>query len=213
MTIPRLKHGIELIDYGISTTLKQPSLCHCLVGCPGSGKSTLAHDLVRLGLAQTIVSTDQIRQQLHGDPSIQGSWPEIEREVLAQFKAALSHGIPVVYDATNAVRSRRLDLLRKLALITPAPSIWIAWHLITPLQICQQWNQQRDRQVPDAILEQMSQSLMAEPPTSAEGWKAVLKVDMSQLSQLNRGVSDVAALIEQLQPWNSASISSSSTSL
>ena len=157
-----------------------------------------------------MVSTDQIRQQLYGDPSTQGSWPEIEREVLAQIKAFLSHGIPVVYDATNAVRSRRLDLLQKLRLITPAPWAWIAWHLITPLQICQQWNQQRDRQVPTAILEQMHQSLMAEPPTPAEGWGAVIPVDMSQL---DRGASDIAAFTDQLQSLRSGSISSSSSSL
>ncbi len=157
-----------------------------------------------------MVSTDQIRQQLYGDPSTQGSWPEIEREVLAQIKASLSHGIPVVYDATNAVRSRRLDMRQMLRLITPDPWIWIAWHLITPLQICQQWNQQRDRQVPNGILEQMHQSLMAEPPTPAEGWGAVISVDMSHL---NRGASDIAVFIDQLQSWGSGSISSSSSLL
>lgn len=153
-------------------------ICHCLIGCPASGKSTLADHLLCLGSARTIISTDRIRQQLYGDEAIQGSWPDIETEVFEQLKAALSQRIPVVYDATNAQRQRRIGLCQGLQQLSPDP--WVAWHLTTPLETCLGWNQNRPRQVPIEVIQQMAASLAADPPTVSEGWLAVIPVDMSQ---------------------------------
>ncbi len=185
-------------------------ICHCLIGCPASGKSTLANELLRLGSAQTIISTDRIRQQLYGDEAIQGSWPDIEAEVFEQLKAALSQRIPVVYDATNAQRQRRMSLRQGFQQLSPDP--WVAWHLITPLEICLGWNQNRPRQVPVEVIQQMATSLAADPPTLSEGWLAVIPVDMGHPdfrqtliqasgSQLSPSSGPPSCPVSDVEPW------------
>ncbi|MCW6035364.1 ATP-binding protein [Spirulina subsalsa FACHB-351] len=147
------------------------SLSHFLIGLPGAGKSTFCQRLNPLG-HYTLVSPDQIRAQFYGDTLIQGDWGEIEQEVLRQVRASWQAGKPVIYDATNAKRVWRMTLLQKL----PPEMVWVGWHLITPLETCRQWNQQRSRVVPDFVLERMHQSLQQFPPWRAEGFVALYPV-------------------------------------
>jgi predicted kinase len=145
-----------------------PLICHFLIGPPGAGKSTFAAQLATLG-NYTIVSTDAIRTQLYGDETIQGSWPDIEQEVLRQIQNSIQNQQGVIYDATNAKRSWRMGLLQQL----PSEMCWMAWHLKTSLKQCLQWNQQRTRQVPAIVINQMYQDLQAFPPLPGEGFALV----------------------------------------
>ncbi|MEN9230545.1 MAG: WYL domain-containing protein [Thermostichus sp. DG02_5_bins_236] len=147
---------------------------HILIGLPGSGKSTLAACLAETLPSSRIISTDTIRQDSYGDPAIQGHWPEIETRVLEGIDHALQQGLSVIYDATNAHRSWRLDLLQKL----PAMN-WVSWYLITPLDVCKQRNQKRPKPVPDSVIEAMARSLKAFPPVPAEGFLEVLTLDLA----------------------------------
>ncbi len=177
-------------------------ICHILIGPPGSGKSTFASQLAQLG-HYSIISTDQIRQTLYGDPTIQGEWSVIEQEVLHQIRTAIASNQPVIYDATNAKRVWRMSLLMQLQQATPKNSqqhiqpikpgisaniaqistsptpLWMAWHLKTPLETCKLWNQQRSRQVLDPIIETMFQSLHDFPPVPAEGFAAVNPINLT----------------------------------
>lgn len=141
-----------------------------MIGVPGSGKSTVANYLAEQtkGL---IISTDQIREQLYGDAIIQGNWLEIEAEVLRQMAIAIAISQPIIYDATNAYKQWRLELLEKIALIEPEiPRFWVALLLETPLEICKQRNQNRQRQVPESVIEQMAKAIANYPPTLSEGF-------------------------------------------
>ncbi len=145
-------------------------ICHFMIGVPGSGKSTVANYLAEQtkGL---IISTDQIREQLYGDAIIQGNWLEIEAEVLRQMAIAIAISQPIIYDATNAYKQWRLELLEKIALIEPEiPRFWVALLLETPLEICKQRNQNRQRQVPESVIEQMAKAIANYPPTLSEGF-------------------------------------------
>ncbi len=169
-------------------------VCHFLIGVPGSGKSTLAALLAKLGYR--IVSTDAIRQQIYGDEIIQGEWAKIEEVVLKEIQDAISNGFDIVYDATNAVRPWRMDLLRKLNSIHSNSFqhlVWIAWYLKTPPEICKQWNKNRDRQVPDDVIHRMHKSLKDFPPIAAEGFIKVEHIDV-----LSAGEIDLQAKIEKL---------------
>lgn len=162
--------------------MSTPPICHILIGIPGSGKSTFAAELANLGNYR-IVSTDAIRQQLHGDASIQGEWLEIEEKVLSEIVNTLAQGDSVIYDATNAKRVWRMDLLMKLNSSLASLSQhedkvqWMAWYLQTPIATCKLWNQKRDRQVPDIIIENMHKSLQEFPPVAAEGFAVVKVID------------------------------------
>jgi len=153
-------------------------ISHFLIGPPGSGKSTLANHLTKLGKYH-LVSTDQIRQELYGDMNIQGEWMEIEAKVISQIVQAIAQGDAVIYDATNAKRSWRLDLLQKINFAAGCSVGWVGWYLKTPIAVCRTWNQQRTRQVSEEIIENMSKSLQDFPPVPAEGFIVVKQVDMS----------------------------------
>ncbi len=147
-----------------------------LIGLPGSGKSTLTRRLLDDEPRQIVVSTDAIRAQLFGDEAIQGPWPQVWQELQRQLTVAIAdiqagNCLGVIYDATNAVRRNRrpvLDLARSLG-FSPIVALW----LDLPLAVCQMRNQNRDRQVPDAVIEQMYRCLMGAPPEAAEGFDQI----------------------------------------
>lgn len=149
-------------------------LCHFLIGIPGAGKSTFAQLLAQLYNCQ-IISTDAIRKQLYGDETIQGNWLEIEAEVINQIEKAIALNTPVIYDATNAQRSWRLELLQKLER-NIGKIDWLAWYLNISLETCKQWNSQRKRQVPDEIIDKMAKTLKQFPPHVGEGFIDVKEI-------------------------------------
>ncbi|TVP63053.1 MAG: WYL domain-containing protein [Nodularia sp. (in: Bacteria)] len=165
-------------------------ICHFLIGVPGCGKSTFASQLAKLGNYR-IVSTDAIRERLYGDVSIQGVWGEIQAQVISEIVEAIALGHAVIYDATNAKRVWRMELLGQLNSLAGSPQ-WMGWYLHTPLQTCKLWNQQRSRQVPEMIIENMHTSLQNFPPVAAEGFTSVNMIDVTspkfKFSQVSRQI-------------------------
>ncbi|WP_225886593.1 ATP-binding protein [Leptolyngbya sp. PCC 6406] len=165
-----------------------------LIGPPGSGKSALAQQMQGLIPQSCIISTDQIRQDLYGDPTHQGPWTDIEAKVKTQICHTLAHGHSIIYDATNAKRVWRMGLLQSLAPSTPA---WIGWHLTTPLATCHQWNQQRSRTVPPAVIDSLYAALKRFPPHPEEGFVAVYAID-PHLVDLHLEPSVISAKLAEL---------------
>jgi len=163
--------------------MSSPLICHILIGPPGCGKSTLATLLTKLDPRARIVSTDLIRRSLFGDESIQGDWAMIEEQVLVQIREAIQAGQPVIYDATNAKKEWRLSLLKQVADISStgcSPTVqWKGWYLQTPLEVCKVWNKQRNRQVPELVIEELFRALQDNPPHTSEGFIAVNCLDLS----------------------------------
>jgi len=161
------------------------------IGCPSSGKSTLADNLIKQNPNYQIVSTDKARAQLFGDESVQGNWQQIENEIFRQIKEHFNLGHSVIYDATNAKRPWRMELIQKLKQFGESDIIGL--HLKTPLEICKQWNQQRDRQVPELVIEDYYQALKQFPPMPAEGFTTVIDIPFKD------GNLDLSNLDKQLQ--------------
>ncbi len=152
-----------------------PLICHFLIGLPASGKSTFARRLQEMIPNTAIVSTDTAREKLFDDESIQGDWAkEVEPEILKQIQNAISSGKPVIYDATNIRRDWRMGMLmkieEKLQEIDAPQVYWVAWHLQTPVETCKEWNQKRDRHVPDEVIEEFNKSLEKFPIETGEGF-------------------------------------------
>lgn len=165
-----------------------------LIGCPSSGKSALANNLIKHNPNYQIISTDNVRTQLFGDESIQGYWLQVENEVFRQFKEHINAGHSIIYDATNAKRPWRMQLIQKIKQLGDIDIIGL--HLKTPLGICKQWNQQRDRQVPEFVIDDYFQALKQFPPIPAEGFTAVIdipfKEDSLDLSKLDNQLAKVS---------------------
>jgi predicted kinase len=157
--------------------MASPPLCHMLIGPPGSGKTTLARHLHQLIPQSCVVSTDQIRQHLYGDPIIQGPWPQIEAVVEAQARQVIHQGQTLIYDATNTKPLWRQALLQRLA---PLQTSWVGWPLTTPLATCLEWNRQRSRAVDPAVIAAMHQDLRQFPPQADEGFIALYPLDPRQ---------------------------------
>jgi predicted kinase len=160
--------------------LNQSSCCALivLIGLPGSGKSSLAQQLLQQHGNWRLISTDNIRSQLFGDAAIQGDWLKIWREVERQFRAAvcqIQNGeiAKTIYDATNAVRKQRGEAIA-LARATGFTHITGLW-LDTPLELCLQRNQQRDRHVPESVILQMQRSLQDAPPSEGDGFDRLVR--------------------------------------
>ena len=152
--------------------------CHLLIGPPASGKTTTAALLAPL-LDADLVSTDRIREELYGDPLIQGHWHEVEDHLHASIQASVAQGRSVLVDATHAQRPWRLALTQRLELARPVA--WIGWWLRTPLEVCLAWNKQRPRSVPDLIVRQFAAALSHRDfqPDRSEGFAVLVDYDPS----------------------------------
>ena len=152
--------------------------CHLLIGPPASGKSTIAALLAPL-LQAELIATDRIREQLYGDPQIQGHWSEVEEELHAAIAASVAAGRSVLIDATHARRPWRLAITQGLRLQRPVE--WIGWWLRTPLEQCLAWNRQRERMVPELVLQQFAAALLHRDfqPDRSEGFAALVELDPS----------------------------------
>lgn len=138
-----------------------------LIGLPGSGKSTLAKKLVAECPQMHLVSTDAIRGQLFGSEAIQGSWLLIWQEIERQLQQAVVDQKVVLFDATNAQRRHRRELIalaRDLG-FTHITGVWIK----TPVWLCLARNKKRLRQVPEDVIFRMHRQLRDAPPTLEEG--------------------------------------------
>jgi predicted kinase len=157
---------------------------HFLIGPPGSGKTTFADILLEYFPGSAVISTDEIRRQCYGDPSIQGHWPDIFSQVKLQCKQTIAAGKTIIYDATNAKRPWRLSFLREL-LTLYSRHAWVGWHLTTPLKTCLEWNRRRDRQVPEDVIAEMDAALNAFPPDPAEGMTIVHSLNPCTIKNLS----------------------------
>lgn len=170
--------------------------CHLLIGAPASGKSSIAAQLAPL-LKAEILSTDAIREELYGDPSVQGRWPEVEEQLHSAIEAHVAAGRSVLIDATHARRPWRLAITQRLALSQPVE--WIGWWLQTPLDTCLAWNARRPRSVPDAVVQQ-SIAALNDPvfgPDRSEGFAAVVDIDPAAATNAGEMLTQAIAALER----------------
>jgi predicted kinase len=173
--------------------MNQPLICHLLIGIPGSGKSTFAQ-ILAAEIDGLIIATDAIRRQLYGAETIQGDWLEIEAEIFQQMEIAIANHQPVIYDATNVSRTWRMDFFSKTARWENIR--WVGWLFETPIEICQERNSQRERQVPPVIIERMNETLQSSPPDKTEGMMAIYPVPCKDLATIRDHLQGVLSAIE-----------------
>ena len=141
-----------------------------MCGLPASGKSTYSEWLTDSGVFCG-VCPDKIRGELYGDESIQGDGKQVFAIAHARIEDLGKDGNNVVFDATNTDRKTRINLVQKMR---PYFDIIICKYFSTPLYICKIRNEQRARQVPYEVLENMERRFRA--PTLDEGFDIVEEI-------------------------------------
>lgn len=127
-----------------------------LIGAPASGKTTVRNQLEKQYPQAKIISMDDRRKELCGDINDQSKNNEIfgwqEKEVRKAMKARLS----VVVDCTNPTFKLRKILLR-IAREYGALVSAIYWDL--PLKTLLERNANREKRVPDTVVERFYKAL------------------------------------------------------
>lgn len=170
------------------------------VGVPGSGKSTLAKSFD--GNTTKIVSSDMVRLNLFGDDALQYTDKVANRQIIKkkirtedltaeellklkirvcnelvfglvdkQTREYLEAGYDVVYDATNIYRSGRKKTLEKFKGLYDEA---IAYYFDIPIEVAKQRNQERNRTVPEEVIEAMYRKM--QEPTLKEGFSEVIRI-------------------------------------
>lgn len=141
--------------------------CFCLVGLPGSGKSTYAKKLAK-EYSANIHSSDAIREELTGDINNQNNNDEVFKILHRRIKEDLINGVNCIYDACNIRYKSRMEFVKSLNNI---PCEKIAVLIATPYEVCIERNEQRERNVPEEVIERMHMNFWV--PAKYEGFDDV----------------------------------------
>jgi predicted kinase len=138
-----------------------------LVGLPGSGKSYVAKEHFS---GATILSSDDIREEMWGDANDQREPAKVFNEMERRLIAALDNNEDVVYDATNLVSKKRKALVQKV-LHSYSYTECICVLVTCSIKECKRRQNDRDRKVPDEVIDRMARQF--EVPYYNEGWHSI----------------------------------------
>lgn len=149
------------------------------VGIPGSGKTSVLKQMAET-LQIPRINADEIRAELLGDEADQAKNHEVWEAVYKRAEESLDAGIPVIIDATHIDPYHPTDKQREVlrpALVKKYQGFGakavIAAVFATPLEVAKHNNQQRDRIVPDYVLERMHNNLQKRPVALNEGFDLI----------------------------------------
>jgi len=120
-----------------------------LCGPPAAGKTTWRDTHLP---DHTPICLDDLRASITGDPANQSRNDAVHRAATARLKAALRRGESVVWDATNLRRDFR-DAVTGLGFAYNALVTLVTFHV--PLDLARARNAQRERHVPEPLLERL----------------------------------------------------------
>lgn len=176
-----------------------------LVGIPAVGKDTWAREYKKKHPEVVIHSSDDIREELYGDASHQGSPIRVFELMRSRTLRDLRAGKDVIYNATNIKYKDRksiLSQLKKIDNLTCYCKIFVA-----PVEVCKERNAKRDRVVPDFVYDRMLQSFQV--PFYEEGFAniEVIKAwDGDSFEYMKEIIKKVKAFGDQKNPHHTLSL-------
>lgn len=142
-----------------------------IVGASGSGKSTWAEEWVQHNKTYKVVSSDAMRTELWGSAEIQSNPKRVFEVVYARAHQYLAQGYNVILDATNLTKKDRKRTLEAFSDRVDVDFSCIYFKV--PAGICKARQFQRNRRVPDKVIEQQCNRF--EIPTVDEGFNTIMK--------------------------------------
>ncbi|HCF37888.1 MAG TPA: hypothetical protein DER56_02260 [Thermosipho africanus] len=135
-----------------------------LVGIPGSGKSHIA----KMFKGYDVFSSDKIREELTGDASNQEFNKKVFEILHKNIFDSLKNRRSSIYDATNLSSKRRRRFIETISKLDVHK---VALVVATPFEECVENNQNRERVVPDYVMDRMYKSFQI--PIEQEGFDTV----------------------------------------
>ena len=176
------------IDFLTKNKNKKPFLA-IMIGIPGSGKSTIAKEITesykRVREEEVyIISSDAIRAEVLSSAEDQSNNELVFKIFHKRIKEHLSLGENVIADATNMSIKSRASIL---SLVGVKKYIKIAYVVDTSLEESKKRNRNRDRKVPEFVLEKMVHQFQI--PYYEEGFDVILLHNWEE-SKLNSEAKD-----------------------
>jgi predicted kinase len=137
-----------------------------LCGLPSSGKSTYTEKMQEIGYV--VHSSDELRKELFGDIDCQDKNDILFRELERRIRNDLSNGYNVIYDACNINYKRRITFLQSITYFSCRKKCIL---FATPIDICIYLNEQRERKVPEKVIDKMYKTITI--PQYYEGWDEI----------------------------------------
>ena len=145
-----------------------------LVGISGSGKTTYAKHFVdtkaQEGEEIVILSSDDIREELYGDASIQRDPSKVFELMNQRTFDEIKAGRSVIYDATNLISTRRAEMVEQVRKIVP-DCLCVCIYCDTLVEICVARQKERERKVPTHVIRRQDRQF--QEITYAEGWDLI----------------------------------------
>lgn len=140
-----------------------------MVGISCSGKSTIAMQIAsQMKEEVVLLSSDTIRGKIYGDENCQRDPGRVFDIMHQHTVAALSHGISVIYDATNLSCKRRMNFLKSIAHIDCHKGCVV---VVTTPEDIEVRMKLRDRKVPMEVVHR--QLCQFQCPNYYEGWDSI----------------------------------------
>ena len=176
-----------------------------LVGLPAVGKDTWAREDKEKHPEVVIHSSDDIREELYGDASHQGSPVKVFEIMRARTLGDLRGGRDVIYNATNIKYKDRKSILSQVKRIKDVECICKVF--VAPVEVCKERNATRDRVVPDFVYDRMLQSFQM--PFRGEGFddiEVVYTWDGDKLEYMKEIAAKVRAFGDQKNSHHTLSL-------
>lgn len=144
------------------------------IGIPGSGKSTILRKFAEKH-GYTYICPDDIRMELTGDPADQTRNRAVWSETRKRTREALGRNETVVVDATFANAKQRQDFI-DTAREAGAEKVQ-GLYFNVPIDIAKDRNSNRERVVPEYVLDRMQNFLEKSAPNVENEFDSLFTLD------------------------------------
>lgn len=176
--------------------------CIFTVGLAASGKSSWANAQE----GYLVLDSDLLRKELWGSETDQQNPTKVFDVMYKRAADALSRGQSTICCSTNLNMRYRIHALNQLK--HKCPNVKYRCVIFnTPVEICREWNQQRERHVPNWLFDKQMRAFQC--PVENEGWDSIEIVTPKKYNKVefcNRMWDDVRAVGSQDNPHHTLTL-------